>query len=76
MLTAFNGIRGDLERHDLSSRLRNVYTKHQTDTCVFSADVCLAILQFNICIFQLQDPHTVNPVGCKAKQARLTQIKA
>lgn len=64
LLTAFNGIRGNLKRHELSSRLRDVDTKHQTHTSVFSPNVRLTVPQFNVCISQLQDSHTVNPVKC------------
>ena len=70
LLTAFNGIRGDLQRHKLAPRLRDVDTKHQTHACVFPSNVRLAVPQFDVCVSQLQDPHTVNPVKCENRESR------
>ena len=75
LLTAFNGFRGNLKGHELASRLGNVDTKHQTDTCVFSSDVRLAVPQFDVSISQLQDSYTVNPVKNNKKQISLKVLK-
>ena len=75
LLTAFNWIGGDLKWHKVTFRLRNMNTKHQTHTGVFSSNVRLTIPQLYVSISQLQDSYTVNPVGCKTKQIEIKERK-
>lgn len=66
LLTALDGMRGHLERDVLSSGLRYVHTKHETNTGVFPTDVRLALPQLDVGVPELQDPGTVDSVRtCK-----------
>lgn len=69
-LTAFNGMRGNLKRQELASRLWNMNTKYQTHTSVFSSNVCFTIPQLDVGVSQFQDPYTVNPEKCRTSQIK------
>lgn len=60
MLTALDGMGGDLEGDVLSSGLRNVHTEHQANTRVLPPHVRLALPQLDVGVPQLQDPDTVD----------------
>lgn len=62
LLTALDGMGGHLERDVLSSWLRYVHTKHQTNAGVFPTDVCLALPQLDVGVPELQDPGAVDSV--------------
>lgn len=48
LLTAFNGVGGNLKGHQLASRLWDVNAKHQTHASVLPPNVRLTVPQFNV----------------------------
>lgn len=62
-LTAFNRMRGGLERDVLSTRLRYVHAEHKANAGVFPADVRLSLPQLDVGVPELQDPGAVDSVS-------------
>lgn len=59
-LTTFHRNRGSLQRQHLPIGLRDVHSKHHTDTRVLPSYICLPFSKLNIWISQFKDAGTVD----------------
>lgn len=62
LLTAFNGVWCDLQRHRSPCGLLDVNTENHPDPCVLTPYICFPFSQLNVWITQLEDPSAVDPV--------------
>lgn len=66
-LTTFHGNRGSLQRQHLPIGLRDVHSKHHTDTCVLPSYISLPFSKLNIWIPQFKDAGTVDTARQRAE---------
>lgn len=67
-LTTFHRNRGSLQRQHLPIGLRDVHSKHHTDTRVLPSYICLPFSKLNIWIPQFKDAGTVDTARQRAEK--------